>query len=648
MLANSRARWPLICRLKGGVVLLAAVSFRRAPTNSSAKPNPTRQRPKMEESRADAPVGRAPYEYRALSETDFTRIIVLHPSQQRDAQLRCDIVHCESQDFECEAISYAWGPPNFTATVLCDSDEAELRITPSLESALRAFRHESKPRRLWADAMCINQNDPVEKIRQVHRMSEIYKLVTGVLVWLGEDYDGGERALRWVEQHRDDLLCLFWELENDRRKPARLPERNVEGALDTVKRDFGEEDCLALVSLLSRPWFQRRWIIQEIAFARQGSVHCGTVSVDAGNFIRSASILCFLFQEAYAIPPATRKFLENLIPIQADAEAIPLVVLLYCFEASRCRDDRDRVYALMGLADDVSRLPSNAGHLGLGGLGYTSEVEPIYQVVAERVLADEQFHFSVVLEMAACFPPRDVPGSKLPSWVADWRSPKRSSRAWVDKPESSEEDSLPAWQLMGNVLRVQGRRLGTVSTGARSQEPPEEAKSSAEKLVLWWKSYGGMVGGAAHKAAADSGPNPEGWRRFFNCATKGVVETLDYDKSYRLLFPSNPTQFVKSPLSHSILVDYLNRVIPRRLLFPTDNSFVVNGPDDTEAGDVVVQLQIGHQCILRPVQEAARYDHSEGEYFQFIGDAFVDQLPDSVGLGGENFKDLTPCWFAIV
>lgn len=99
------------------------------------------------------------YKYQKLEEDDFTRVLLLHPSATRDQPLRCTIEHSSRQRFEkshVEALSYAWGPPHFSETLLCNDDQRILKITPSLGVALRALRDRSQIRTLWCDAICIN------------------------------------------------------------------------------------------------------------------------------------------------------------------------------------------------------------------------------------------------------------------------------------------------------------------------------------------------------------------------------------------------------------------------------------------------------------------------------------------------------------
>lgn len=59
----------------------------------------------------------------------------------------------------------------------------------SLTPTEQTFRHESEPITLWADAICINQRDDVEKSLQVAQMGRVYSAAESVIVWLGEEED---------------------------------------------------------------------------------------------------------------------------------------------------------------------------------------------------------------------------------------------------------------------------------------------------------------------------------------------------------------------------------------------------------------------------------------------------------------------------
>jgi hypothetical protein len=60
-----------------------------------------------------------------------------------------------------EAISYCWGSDNRDYDIKVHGDGAikHLSITTSLFTALKRFRRPDETRVLWADAICINQDD---------------------------------------------------------------------------------------------------------------------------------------------------------------------------------------------------------------------------------------------------------------------------------------------------------------------------------------------------------------------------------------------------------------------------------------------------------------------------------------------------------
>jgi hypothetical protein len=70
-----------------------------------------------------------------------------------------------------------------------------LTIRSNLASALRHLRYQYKPRTLWIDAICINQEDYAERGDAVCHMGTIYKLANRVVVWFGPEERNSEIAL---------------------------------------------------------------------------------------------------------------------------------------------------------------------------------------------------------------------------------------------------------------------------------------------------------------------------------------------------------------------------------------------------------------------------------------------------------------------
>lgn len=118
------------------------------------------------------------------------RILRLKPTncrndrQQHEDHLECLLEHRSLDDlFEYTALSYAW--QNGSPPQKISLSGFEQLVSANLADALRQLRRESEDVVIWADQLCINQNDDVEKASQIHEMGRIYENATCVIAWLG-------------------------------------------------------------------------------------------------------------------------------------------------------------------------------------------------------------------------------------------------------------------------------------------------------------------------------------------------------------------------------------------------------------------------------------------------------------------------------
>ena len=173
------------------------------------------------------------------------RILTLHPSADSQAPLRGDLAVQSLDDSNkseepYEAISYVWGDSSRSASLYCSS--AALGITQSIHDALVRIRLPDAPRRLWADQVCINQNDVAERSQQVELMNLVYQNATQVLVWLDPDY----------EQLAADAVQMIMHLHGvfaDDVAHAAFRKAHTE---DLAKQDSSPWKPLAKLSML--PW----------------------------------------------------------------------------------------------------------------------------------------------------------------------------------------------------------------------------------------------------------------------------------------------------------------------------------------------------------------------------------------------------------
>ncbi len=95
-----------------------------------------------------------------------TRLLVLGPRQISE-NLRCRLIHatvcCEHPQYR--ALSYSWD--GIKATRPINVDGYDLYIGLNLIQALQHLRQSLQDTYLWFDAICINQDDIVERNSQV-------------------------------------------------------------------------------------------------------------------------------------------------------------------------------------------------------------------------------------------------------------------------------------------------------------------------------------------------------------------------------------------------------------------------------------------------------------------------------------------------
>jgi hypothetical protein len=111
---------------------------------------------------------------------------------------------------------------------------------------LRYLRPTRGIRLIWVDAICINQNDTVERGSQVAKMGQIYSQCSQVVVWLGSDL---------VLQKAGVYPRRYRLSELGHSVSPRLPSQD-EG-------QGSPQHILDITSLLERRYFSRVWVIRK-------------------------------------------------------------------------------------------------------------------------------------------------------------------------------------------------------------------------------------------------------------------------------------------------------------------------------------------------------------------------------------------------
>ncbi|CAK1367859.1 unnamed protein product [Cercospora beticola] len=213
------------------------------------------------------------------------------------------------------ALSYEWGDgPAEKISIEHRSaeghrvGESPFVIRENLHAALRRLRvmpQFSQGCRLWADAICINQNDSEEKEAQMKIMSSIYQRAGNVLVWLGEGDTQLYRALDVVQVcgrwYRSEYLEAYDDGHPNRaflhREGAAV---DMKIAMEKIKslarsscRDIiltGEEAALLNV-FFSLTYWRRLWMIQELVMGTADMALVLGERVTEWRYVRDAAFV---------------------------------------------------------------------------------------------------------------------------------------------------------------------------------------------------------------------------------------------------------------------------------------------------------------------------------------------------------------------
>jgi Heterokaryon incompatibility protein (HET) len=180
------------------------------------------------------------------------RLVHLAPALSHDAPLECGFSLASFDgDVNYEALSYVWGDINPIMPITLEGKE--ILITKNLHSALTHLRYNDRERILWADALCINQSDMVERTHQVSLMSSIYSRANLVVAYMGDAWEGCEIAMEVYRQlGSDGSLHLM--------KPL-TPSVSVHG-MDLDSRELLDH----LVQFCRSPWWNRLCKFQTLCF----------------------------------------------------------------------------------------------------------------------------------------------------------------------------------------------------------------------------------------------------------------------------------------------------------------------------------------------------------------------------------------------
>lgn len=350
--------------------------------------------------------------------------------KQRYLELRKGFGRWNWGDFV--TLSYCWGGDESFKEIELNGCVTEVRenLWHYLREATKDedLSHEGMRLGIWIDALCINQDDLSERSEQLKRMKSIYLQACCCCAWLGNASEGSEQVLNTLR-----TISLYNLTSAEERFNFMMANRGNENLYPS---GFWRD----LIDLLSRPYWKRLWVIQELTLSQHKvTFQCGSHNIlwphffDAVNTIyiysewltdhlrnnnrepglehESVIALYLALHRVFQLFHLSLRDPDSAVPGLAhkriNFKIPPLRRLLWIVIESNQSDERDKVYGILSLI----------------GQGIEDLIHPDYTFSITKVFTD--FAKAVVkstgtLDFLTMSRPYHGKRLDLPTWVPDW------------------------------------------------------------------------------------------------------------------------------------------------------------------------------------------------------------------------------------
>ncbi|KAF1812222.1 hypothetical protein P152DRAFT_473937 [Eremomyces bilateralis CBS 781.70] len=400
------------------------------------------------------------YRYRPLTEGEI-RLVRLPDISFTPSTITPEvtIIHTRSDTAKgpFETLSYVWGPNPDRQRIAC-GDGSFLWGGTNLVSALgflilRQKREITSSALFWIDALCIYQDDKEEKEVQVAGMRHIYQSAKRTLAYPREP--GDDSHLAFVYFHNasaaiahdfrtrlrstdlaaevrktyylavDDSKFMQWAIQLRKSKlfldcvhACASPDEKLFGPFQPYRTRI----LTAIASLLARPFFQRIWIVQEMAVSTEVVMVCGQDLCLLTTF----QALLEAFRESkvrwddFANEPTKLEIYKGMTQLSSvntlrndrmeGKDGKSLLLLMQGCRTGRATLAVDKIYALLGLTRE--RFPVE---YEMGNLQSVEFKVNVYLRLAKYFIARHEGD-NLLYEAARS----DLTTADCLSWVPDW------------------------------------------------------------------------------------------------------------------------------------------------------------------------------------------------------------------------------------
>ena len=515
-----------------------------------------------------------------------------------------------------EALSYVWGSTENMVGIRVDNES--LAITKNLAEALPYLRYKDKPRILWIDAICVNQQDLKERSSQVKRMADIYRWAGRVIVWLGPKTRDSSNGIRLLEE-LGSKVDVNWEQMTIKPKSDDVARHWADEKQDL---SYDEKELCAIYSIVACPWFERLWIWQEIHLARSNAILiCGS---DTMLWTSCRAALFGLRSKVpylkWDIKDISVPFYARVIQVTHLAKCKPrysLFEIMDLTEHCKYRDPRDRIYAILSLLEPSAKAI-------VGEPDYEMEPSQVYRDLTLRYIKYYK-NINILTHAGLPFKPSDIA-----TWVTDWTVTRPPVPFCTDTV--CRHSNLRLRYRGAGILTVTGSLLATVQHVDNLKVRDENLVTAIQRVVSHDILEGSYIGGGSlltaychtfcagyfsDKESPPSAPWPN---------LQASLEVLS-----AILQPGKKKSPDRSPGSQSKrFLGSVSDCCIGRSVFRTREGYIGLAPQMVRPGDQVCNLLgCSTPLLLRPIP-CLKYLLIGSCYVpgQMDGEAFLGPIPD--------------------
>ncbi|KAI0538038.1 HET-domain-containing protein [Xylaria digitata] len=395
-----------------------------------------------------------------------------------------------------EALSYVWGDPRDPQNIFFDGG-VPFPVTRNLYEALRSLRLPDRGRRLWVDALCIDQSNYEEKNDQRNISKLVPKVLQATLTYK-EHKDEKEKSVSDQGQYMGPFNSISdsetIRVARDESEPLNVTMTNAFGDNKLYLESFGLPPVNSPLwdswrRLFTSPYFRRIWIAQEILLGNnlhiwfgddEGAVEPLFLAHNSLDMRSAAMNMSYNAAWCTSDDEETESTLRDRIVgsanalrlsrerafMQKDRSRRRLIETLATADTFDATDPRDKIYALLGWTSDGTSFTQYVNYAPWNSVQQTF-------VKFAKIFVDRGEGIEVLLQ--AGFRDED---DKWPSWVPHWdnlersvsreaaRSPgKVSTRVRIDESNQTLEISATFLDVIGVVNGLIFEKLEVTSDG---------------------------------------------------------------------------------------------------------------------------------------------------------------------------------------